>query len=66
MFNWFRKEDSHELTVHDVYMFAEGTRDMSADLKNRMELLEKHLGVEYFNGGKNKPHYRAKRVRKEK
>lgn len=64
MFNWFKKDKGYELTAHDVYMYAEGTRHMSTDLKNRLELLETHLGVEYFNGGKNKPHYRSKRVRK--
>lgn len=57
LFDWFNRNDVTEENL--VYV-----RDMAYSLQKRVKLLEKHLGVEYFDGGKNKPHYRSKRVRK--
>lgn len=55
---WFKKDGRTTL--------GEINYNSIISIEKRIRLLETHLGVEYFNGGKNKPHYRAKRVRKEK
>jgi len=33
-------------------------------LQQRLKHLEDHLGLDYYHGDKNKPHYRTKRTRK--
>lgn len=64
MFNWFKNEEKH--VTDSAFTFALDVHAKVCGLEKRIKQLETHLGVEYFNGGKNKPHYRAKRVRKEK
>jgi hypothetical protein len=61
--NWFKKEKNYELTAYDVFKFGDGTRSLAEETQKRIELLEKHLNLEYFHGDKNKPHYRTKRKR---
>jgi hypothetical protein len=76
MFNWFKSKNIPS-TIISLDSF-DHIRDRQSDLsykhntsvqinklETRIKLLEDHLGLDYYHGDKNKPHYRTKRTRKE-
>jgi hypothetical protein len=59
MFTFLNRRQKLEEEVEDL-QFA------LLKLINQIDHLEDYMGIEFFNGGKNKPHYRKKKQLKKR